>query len=581
MRTLVPLLFLASSTAFAQAGRVEGRVMTPDGRPVPKATVRLSPTTVQTTSNVYVEVSSSDGRFLIDNIPAGTYSVTAQRMGYSLPNSPSARPAPVTVTSGETRTVEVKLIQAAVVGGLVLDADGDPLMGVMVRLLRPTYNQGRKMLNPAATATTDDRGQFRMASVQEGRYYVVATVSGGISSGVNEVRGPGARETNQTTYYPSSATLDGAARIEVKAGTVESLQLRMRRGPGFSIKGTVEWPGGPVPTIQVLARGMDTTGTIFSAPVRQGGQFETMPLAPGEYTLLARSSPQPVTPGTQPKLLTGRADVTVGYGNVENVAIRMAEGFELSGRISIEGVTDLASYVAAAMPERPATAAAARAVSVGGLVTIVNPAATPVPAQNSRLPAITLSSAENLPTSVSRIVVNDDGTFRAPNVTPMKYSLLIMNLPPGVYVKSVRMGGQDVMHSFLDLSSGASGPIEIVLSNKAANLTLSLPAAQTQLPQTPVALWPAAPDRTIASGGVRMMILNPQSPGRVQGLAPGDYHAAIFEEGAPQEFANVPEFLARFNAAAAKVTIKEGETGTIEPKVISREAMQKVLSEFP
>lgn len=581
MRALALLLFLASSTAFAQTGRVEGRVMTPDGKPVPKATVRLSPTMMQTTSSVYVEVSSSDGRFLIDNIPAGTYSVTAQRLGYSIPNSPSARPAPITVTSGETRTVEVKLIQAAVVGGLVLDADGDPLMGVMVRLMRPTYNQGRKMLNPAATATTDDRGQFRMASVQEGRYYLVATVSGGVSSGLNEVRGPGARETNQTTYYPSSATLDGAARIEVKAGTVESLQLRMRRGPGFSIKGTVEWPGGAAPTIQVLARGMDTTGTIFSAPVRQGGQFETMPLAPGEYTLLARSSPQPVTPGTQPKILTGRADVTVGYGNVENVAIRMAEGFELSGRISIEGVTDLASYVAAAMPERPnPTAAVARAVAVGGLTT-VNPTATPIPAQNSRLPAITLSSAENLPTSVSRIVVNDDGTFRTPNVTPMKYSLLIMNLPPGVYVKSVRMGGQDVMHSFLDLSSGASGPIEILLSNKAANLTISMPTTSVQQPLAQVALWPAIPDRTTPNGGVRMMVLNSQTPSKIQGLAPGDYRAAAWEESAPQEFASVPEFLARFNDSAAKVTLKEDETGTIEPKVISREAMQKVLSEFP
>jgi hypothetical protein len=43
----------------------------------------------------------------------------------------------------------------------------------------------------------------------------------------------------------------------------------------------------------------------------------------------------------------------------------------------------------------------------------------------------------------------------------------------------------------------------------------------------------------------------------------------------------VPEFLARFNGSAARVTVKEGETATVEAKVISREALRRAYAELP
>lgn len=577
MRTLV-LLLLAICEAVAQTGRVEGRVVTPEGKPIPKATVRLNPASPQAGPNVYVEVTSSDGRFTVENVPAGTYGINAQRAGYTFPSATKARSVPVIVTSGEAHSVEVKLIPLAVVVGFVIDADGDPVASAMVRLLRNAYSQGRTLLSAAATATTDDRGQFRMANVQEGRYYLVVNASPAASlGGINEVRGRSAQESNQLTYYPSSATVEGATKIDVKAGTVENLPVRMRRGMGFSIKGTVNWPGGTPPSIQVLSKSADSTNNTMGAAVHPTGHFETGAVPPGDYTLFARHNVPSSTPGVQPKLLTGRVDVTVGNGNVENVSIRLGEGIELSGRISIEGVSDIASFLSSRMPDRPMPSGA----------TATNRA--PAPAQNSRLPAITLSTAENLPASVSRIAIAEDGTFRVPNVTPMKYTLNISNLAPGVYLKSVRMGGQDVMRSFLDLSSGSGGPIDIVLSPKAASLMVSMPGslAQQLPPQTgpgylgpQTSIWPAIPNRSMQNGGVSVTFLNPQGPSRVQNLAPGDYYAVVWEEPAPLDVAGIPDFLTRFKDSATKVTLKEGETSTVEPKIISGEAMRKVLNEF-
>lgn len=584
MRTLA-LLFCAVCEVFAQTGRIEGRVVTPDGKPIPKATVRLNPASPQTGSNVYVEVTSSDGRFTVENVTAGTYSINAQRAGYTLPAAINTRAAPVTVSPNETRGgIEVKLNPLAVVGGFVIDADGDPVAGAMVRLLRNNYSQGRTILAAAATATTDDRGQFRMANVQEGRYYLVVNGGPVAPSGLmNEVRGRSAQETNQLTYYPSSATVEGATKINVKAGAVENLPMRMRRGMSFSIKGTVDWPGGTPPSIQILSKSSDSTSFAMGAAVRPTGQFETAAVPPGDYTLLARYNTPPAAPGVQPKLLTGRVDVTVSNGNVENVSIRLIEGIELSGRISIEGAGDIASFISARMPDRPVP-------SVETSIMNARAPASALPPPNPRLPAITLSAAENLPASVSRIAIAEDGTFRVPNVTPMKYNLNIANLPPGVYLKSVRMGGQDVMRSFLDLSSGPSGPIDIVLSPNAASLMVSMPGslAQQYPAQTgpgflgpQASIWPALPNRSTQNGGASVMFLNPQAPTRMQNLAPGDYYVVTWEEPAPMDVAGIPDFLMRFKDSAAKVTVKEGETAAVEPKVISGEAMRKVLNEFP
>lgn len=568
MRVLFTFLALAALPSLAQSSRMEGRVVTVDGKPVPKATVRLNgrASGPNTQPLIYVEVTSSDGRFTVENIVPGTYSINAQRTGYTNPTALALRPAPITIASGETRSnVEIKLVQLAVVSGLVMDTEGDPVQGATVRLLRPMYSQGRLMFQPATTATADDRGQFRMPNVVEGRYYLAA--SGGTpvyGGGVNEIRGRSALETNQTTYYPNSSTIEGAAKLDIKAASLESVQIRLRRGMSYTIKGVVEMPGdvSRSASLTVISHGADSSSANLGVAVRPNGQFETGALAPGSYTLLARFNAPPVE-GRASKMLSGRTDVTIASSNVENVSIRLSDGGEVTGRVTMEDGSSLAGY-------RPA----------------VSPSQGPQNNTGPRVGVMLMAAEAVLGAAQTQIL--EDGTFRITNVTPSKYTLMVNSLLPTTYVKSARLGGQDVMQSGIDFSSGVSGSLEIVLSTKAAKLNVAMPPALASLPQAETqefqfVVWPVTPNRTSQTGGVIAVNLRAQqtAPPRLQGFAPGEYYAAVWEDTVPQEFARIPEFLARFNDLAAKVTLKEGDTGTVEPRVISRDALQKILNDFP
>lgn len=99
---LLVALIAAPRAIMAQTGRITGVVSdTSSGQPVPSATVMITGTKL-------AAVTSSDGRFSISNIPAGTVQVRVQRLGYAF------RTRSVVVTAGETQIVNFALtVQAA------------------------------------------------------------------------------------------------------------------------------------------------------------------------------------------------------------------------------------------------------------------------------------------------------------------------------------------------------------------------------------------------------------------------------------------------------------------------------------
>jgi hypothetical protein len=65
-----------------------------------------------------------------------------------------------------------------------------------------------------------------------------------------------------------------------------------------------------------------------------------------------------------------------------------------------------------------------------------------------------------------------------------------MPLPPGLYVKSIRDGGQDLTKSLLDLTSGGAGSIDIVLSYNVADISGVLHGPDGQpVTGAPLTLW--------------------------------------------------------------------------------------------
>jgi hypothetical protein len=339
----------------------------------------------------------------------------------------------------------------------------------------------------------------------------------------------------------------------------------------------------------VFAKGEVTQPQGMTMQVRNPGIFQIGGLAPGDYTLVARSmavAPVPVQQSesstgpaitvraTDPPVssLSGRVDVSLGNTNLENLTIRLTEGAEISGRFIVEGM-DLPTFKATL----PAIGARPVAVSTGVISTGVATALPPV--QQSLSLGIGLVSQEG-PSAQMVGTVSDDGTFRISKIPPVKRFVEVSPLPANAYVKSIRFGGQDVTRAPLDLSTGVGGLLEIVISTKGAEISPVPSNDKGETPQgsAPVTIWPRTPNPGSASGDVRLFSIT-GAGSKAQGLAPGEYYVAAWETSA--DFLRVPEFLARFTALATKVTVAEGESVTVEPKTISRDALEKEIAQFP
>jgi len=248
MRILWILVALCSLAAAQAPARVEGRVVSTTGEPVRKATVRL--VLNGQPPKAYIELTGSDGRFLFEGVAPGRYSISAQKAGYG-PASTAGTGSALVFEGGEARRgVEIRMTPASVVSGRLTDPDGDPVQGAQVQLMRRGYARGRRTLQYAVSAQTDDRGQYRITNVQPGHYYVLASDPAARTFGVNpnEIRGLSALEANLATYFPNSPDVGGSLLVYVGAGAeVDNLDIRMRRGRTYSVHGVaVDESGAPV-----------------------------------------------------------------------------------------------------------------------------------------------------------------------------------------------------------------------------------------------------------------------------------------------------------------------------------------------
>jgi hypothetical protein len=159
--------------------KVSGRLTNAvTNEPVRKAKVSLHPDDPSKT--VYTVESDAEGRFHLENIEAGRYTLEGEKAGfvagwYGETHSDGAGTTIDLKPGKDTSELAVKLTPQGVIAGRVLDDEGEPVSGVMVMALHYMYVGGHKQMVPVPGAMqiqTNDLGEYRVASLPPGRYYV-------------------------------------------------------------------------------------------------------------------------------------------------------------------------------------------------------------------------------------------------------------------------------------------------------------------------------------------------------------------------------------------------------------------------
>lgn len=556
MRILTPILVFACVAAAQKvdapkSARLEGVVRATTGEAIPRASLRLEGPEDDERS-VLTASSDEAGRFRFERVPPGRdYFLSARRPGFADARygarSTAGFGAPLTMEAGAViNDVVIQMTPQAVITGRVTSPAGDSVMGAPVMALRPVYEQGERRISLAGRASTNDQGEYRIANLAPGSYYVGVADRRLLNTTAG--RPP---EAYGITYFPNGADVRDAALLRVNGGgELRAIDVRLRRERVYAIRGKVVDASGR-PANGTLLAALPLEEAIAGAGAINGpnggglqqaqapdGSFEFRGLMPGTY--LVQTVPGVRMNNAVSPPLIARLDVTITDRDVDGTVLVAGAGAVISGTVKMEGGGLVESLISVGLEE----------VS---------------------------SQALNTP-DPERIA--KDGTFRIEGAALTRHYVVGTDLPDGVYVKSARFNGEDVTHAPIDLSAGGGGTLEIVLSPKAASIAGIVRDAQGQvLSAAPVTLWSATPDAGSPSRGIRFEASDQNGAFEFRGLPPGEYFLAAWEETDAGLLEYHP-FLTQFNGEAARLKLAENAHAALEAPLTPPEKIKAAESQL-
>lgn len=510
---LLAVSVAAQNQSSEQTGGVTGMVRdSVSHQPVKKAMVSVNGIAVagpQRNQGPQSATTDATGTFSIDNLSPGTYRLVVQHQNY-----PQARfvavQKRVEVKAGEKAgPVEVELLPPASVSGRFFDEDGDPLIGCSAQL-HPAKNPDQGVQMQGATGSNED-GDYRLYGVAPGKYILSAQCSGRIFQPHPFSSAPEPRPSlaYPTQYYPLVSDVKSAQAIELTPGSEKAgINFRMRPSAVTQIHGTLspsgaDWRGRTDLALQLLPLDQDGANRFgLSSRIDPAkGTFDFQQVFPGSYMLMVFSN----------------WNAEKGVGAAQRIEVK---------ETPIDTTIEL----------RPA-------VDISGTVEIETTGANKLSPSQIQLQ---LTPVYQVGLGFRPTQVGDDGRFTLKSVIPAQW-LLFLN-GPSAFVKSARMGSDDVTHAPIDLSSGAAGPLRIVMSTNTATIRGSAPAGQTIIVQN------IDPDARFRVG--RGVQVDQSGQYKMEGLAPGKYRVILSDSGVGP----MPE------EGGQEITVHEGETLMLDLK---------------
>jgi hypothetical protein len=520
-------------------------------------------------ANAFTATTDTEGKFTIENVEPGRYTLSGERSGFVRTNY-GARRAGSEGTVLELKAGQVvgslvlKLTPQGVVAGRVQDDEGEPVSGVTIQALQYRYMNGRKRLIPAVVpVVTNDLGEYRVPNLPPGRYLLATSAQKMMSmqTGVERPATKGPEEGFIPVYHPSAAEPSGAIAVDLAPGAeLRAIDMRLRKVRVFRVSGKImnANTGDPIKSAMLMvyrreAGGMSTIPVSMYMVQGDKGIFELRNVPPGPYVMLAiNANPQ--------DMMLSMAPLDVGDKNIEDLTIALGGGLDIPLIARMDG-----------KPAPPQDSGSSSATAdPTGAKKVPDPGNVPVDLGNVR---VTLVVDDNPMASIATTQLGKDQTAVLKRVNLDKYRLVVSGLPDGTYLKSGRYGGQDILSGGLDLRQGGTGSLELTIAAPAGELTGVVHNAKGDaVPGAIVTLVPKdAKGRTDLA---RTGAADQNGNIRVRGIAPAEYKVFAWED-IEQGAAEDEDFRKPFDAKGVKVTFNEGSKESLQLTVITRESVEE------
>jgi Carboxypeptidase regulatory-like domain len=512
---------------------VSGSVLSDaSGEPLPRAQILLKP--IEAGLSAMVAETDEHGKFVFFNLKPGNYVIQARREGY-LPSSNAARgrvrmPPIVTVEAGARwRDLNFHLRRWSVITGKIKFDTAEPGVGIAVQVLRKRFVRNRRAWVVVANAHTNDLGEYRIHGLPGGDYFVAAAYSREVppdaveQESVDEEGHALPRMAYATTFYPSALKLSEAVAVHADPGQeIGGVDIFLKPVPTVRLRGRVIngadgtiLPGGAVSLRRT--GGMD--GESINVPIT------VRPYLDGFEIRGVTSGPYVLTADTEEKGLrySARYPLIVTDSPIDNIDVVLAASRAWPVRVRLDD--DTAEF----KPEAVRVSLEPRSE--------LNPIAAAEPDHN--------------------------GALRALVALDESYDVVVTNMPPDYYLKSIKVGNEERLGSAVN-GSAASGntPLELTLATNGGRVA-GRAYADDGRPASgaTIALVPdAGPSRP---QWYRFGSADEYGVFQIRGLAPGRYTAFAFYDDPPCEFYD-PDELASCRSKGRDVAAAEGSQAIVE-----------------
>ena len=571
-------------------------------------------------------VTDPKGRFLFSGLaPSTKYYIRAARVGYAPARFGSSGPGiPSSLSDIEIRTtddivtiavaadqwisdLQIPLWRLGSITGRVVDERGEPLVGVAVRGFCTAWVAGHARLVGTDVATTDDRGEYRLANLMPGKYVasvlsVQSTVldttpeaeqrravgeitrSGGSNTGLPAVDVDGTHRlaiSNFATppppsstprvyaaqFYPRTSAMSDAQPIEITYGSSRrGVDFQLQPVPAVNVSGRLEGASDASSLLlRLMPAGSESLGVGSEAAttvVERDGSFTFLNVPSGDYTLLAQavfgefargygevSLPDP------PGFSAGVGQAAMGNGTPGLAYSSRTGKTRMWGRASVAvGATNVTDLV---VPMHPAIAIRGRVVIANG-------------GSGLRLSSVIGAQPANGDPSLGRVAafvdINGEAQFSLEGLGGGTYLISLPSSFGSISVASVTSAGREIRDTGLDTSAGRD--IDDVVITLTENVTSIQGNVRGEgAAGAAVIVFPVDRARWVDYGADPILIKSKAADSNgaflVRGLPEGDYFA-VAVIGSQHDAWTDPKFLEAASAVATRLTLKWGDRKSLD-----------------